>query len=117
MKNIIPLLLLLLTLPTQAEVISRNLVGTAADISITQEYQQETGEGELQVKLCSSCTSYDLTLTTNTKVSRYNKTIEPSMLETYLNEKRTAPMRLQFNKNTNEIISIMLRHNNEEYLP
>lgn len=116
MKNIIPLLLLLLIFPVQAEIISRNLVGTAADISITKEYQKETGKGELQVKLCSSCTSYDLTLTPKTKISRGNTTIEPSMLETYLNLKRTTPMRLQFNKNTNQIISIKLGRNNEEYM-
>lgn len=116
MNFLLPLLLLFVSLPTHAEIISRNLVGTAADINITQEYQSETEEGKLQVKLCNTCNSYDLVLTSETEISRDSTTIEPTMLKTYLNEKRTAPMRLQFNKNTNQVISIILRRNNQEYL-
>ncbi len=51
MKNILPLLSLLLAIPSQAEIISRNLVGTAADIRITKNYDIETETGEVVVKL------------------------------------------------------------------
>ena len=39
MKKILSILLLLIAIPSQAEIISRNLIGTAADIIIIQNYQ------------------------------------------------------------------------------
>jgi hypothetical protein len=115
MKNILPLLLLLLAIPSHAEIVSRNLVGTAADIRITKSYDTETGIGEVEVKQCSSCSIYNLTITPETKVSRDSTVIKPEMLQTYLDEKRSAAMRLQFNKNTNHITFITLKRNNKEY--
>ncbi|PHR97863.1 MAG: hypothetical protein COA78_26910 [Blastopirellula sp.] len=115
MKIILPLLLLLLALPSKAEIISRNLIGQAGDIHITKSYQQETNSGKVAVKLCPTCTPYKLTLTSKTKVSRGNSSIQLEMLETYVNENRNAPMRLQFNNNTNQVIYITLERNNKEY--
>ena len=115
MKKILSILLLLVAIPSQAEIISRNLVGTAADIIIIKNYQAETGTGEVLVQLCPSCTSYKLILTSKTEISRDSAPIQLAMLKTYLDEKRNALMRLQFNKNTNQVVSIALRRNNKEY--
>lgn len=115
MKNILPLLSLLLAIPSQAEIISRNLVGTAADIRITKNYDIETETGEVVVKQCASCASYNLTITSETKISRDSTVIKPEMLQTYLDEKRSASMRLQFTKHTNHITFITLKRNNKEY--
>lgn len=115
MKLILSILLLLVAIPSQAEIISRNLIGTAADIIITKNYQAETGTGEVLVQLCTSCPSYKLMLTSKTEISRDSAPIQLTMLKTYLDEKRNAPMRLQFNKNTNQVVSIALRRNNKEY--
>ena len=115
MKTILSILLLLIAIPSQSEIISRNLIGTAADIIIIQNYQEETGTGEVLVKLCSSCPSYKLILTSKTQISRDSMPIQLAMLKTYLDERRNAPMRLLFNKNTNQVFSITLRRNNKEY--
>jgi hypothetical protein len=115
MKNILPLLLLLIAIPSQAEIVSRNLIGTAADIHITKNYQEESDAGEVLVKLCASCSSYKLVLTSKTELSKDDTEFTLDMLKTYLDEKRNAPMHLQFHKNTNHIISIELKHNNKEY--
>ncbi len=114
MKNIIPLLLLLLTLPTQAEIISRNLIGTASSIHIPTISQDEDTPGMVEIKLCSSCTTYQLILTPQTKLSRYGAPIKVDMLETYLNENPSAHMRLQFNNGTKEINHITLQRDNTE---
>lgn len=116
MKHILPFLLLLIAIPTQAEIISRNLVGTAADIRITQDYQEDTDTGELAVKLCPSCNSYTLATTSKTKVFKEKTELDLVMLKTYLNENRSAPMRLQFNKKNLQVISIILQRNNKEHL-
>ena len=114
MKNIL-LLLLLIAIPSQAEIISRNLIGTAADIHLTSNYQKDSGIGELQVKLCPDCKPYILTTTLETKVSNNNTRIKLAMLETYLNAHSSSVMRLQFNKNTNQVIHIILKRTNKEY--
>lgn len=115
MKNILPLLLLLIAIPSQAEIISRNLIGIAADINFSKNYQEETGTGEVLVQLCPSCTSYKLKLTSETKISIDSTAIDLPMLKTYLDLKRNAPMRLQFNKNSKQLVHITLKHNNKEY--
>ncbi len=43
MKYLFSLLLMLMALPSQAEIVSRDLVGKAADISLTANYQEKTG--------------------------------------------------------------------------
>jgi hypothetical protein len=115
MKNVIPLLLLLfLAVPTQAEIISRNLVGTGASINIPEISQEEGKRGALEVKLCSSCSTYQLKVTPETKISRYGVSIKAEMLETYLDENPSAYMRLQFNNKTKHINYITLQRNNTE---
>jgi hypothetical protein len=115
MKYIFSLLLLLMAIPSQAEIISRNLIGSAADIQITKDYQEETGMGEIVVKLCPSCNGYKLMLTSQTKISKGSTPIKLVALKTYLDAQRNTPMRLQFNKNTNQVVYITLGSNDEEY--
>ena len=40
MKNILTLVLLFIAIPSSAEIISHNLTGTAADIHVSQSYQE-----------------------------------------------------------------------------
>ena len=116
MKNIFPLLLLLLiVIPSHADIVSRNLEGTAANIHITKDYQNEADTGEVLVKLCPSCTNYKLVLTAKTKLFKDDTALNLAMLRTYLDEKRNAPMHLQFHHKTNQVISINLKRNNKEY--
>jgi hypothetical protein len=115
MKNILTLVLLFIAIPSSAEIISHNLTGTAADIHVSQSYQESIGSGQVLVKLCSNCSSYKLIITSETLFSRDGSPIKLAMLETYLDAKRNAPMRLQFNKNTNQVVYINLRNTSKEY--
>lgn len=115
MKNILLLLLLLIAIPSQAEIVSRNLVGTAADIHLTESYQEEIGTGDIRVQLCPSCPRYDLTITPQTRVLKRDKPLTLIQLKTHLDANRRAPMRLQFHKSTKQVFSINLQPKNKEY--
>ncbi|OUS38223.1 hypothetical protein A9R00_10670 [Oleispira antarctica] len=114
MKNILILMLLLIAMPGQSDIISRNLVGTGADILLTKNYQEDTGMGEIEVQLCSSCTNYKLTIDSQTKALRRDEAITLIQLKMYLNANRKAPMRVQFNKHTKQVFYISLQPKNKE---
>lgn len=115
MKYILPLLLLLMAIPSQAEIVSYDLVGTAADIRLTSNYQEDTGLGDIQAQLCSTCTNYKLTITAESKIIKGNTPINLTQLKTYLNANRNAPMRLQFHKHTKQVFYIKLNTQDKEY--
>lgn len=114
MKYILPLLLLLMAIPSQAEIVSHNLVGKAADIRLTNNYQESTGAGEIQVQLCPTCTNRTLIMSAESKVMKSDKNIQLNQLKTYLNADRNAPMRLQFHKDTKQVIYINLNTPSKE---
>ncbi len=116
MKYLFSLLLILLTLPSQAEIISHNLVGKASDIRFTSSYQEESGLGEVQVQLCSTCTTYQLTITPETNISKNHKPLNLNQFKTHLKANGNAHMRLQFHKNRNTIFYISLSSQKEEDL-
>lgn len=114
MKYILSLMLLLMGISSQAEIFSHNLIGKAADIRLTNTYQENTGTGEIHIQLCPDCKSRTLTVTIDSKVLKSGNAIQLNQLKTYLNADRTAPMRLQFHKDTKDIISINLNTPNKE---
>jgi hypothetical protein len=116
MKYLFPLLLILLALPTQADIVSRDLVGKASNISLASSYQEETGIGQIQVKLCQACNNYQLTITPETKISKDGKLLELKQFKMYLKANGQAPMRLQFHKDRKTIFYISLFSKNKEYL-
>lgn len=103
-----------MVISSQAEIFSHNLIGKAADIRLTNTYQENTGMGEIYVQLCPSCTSRTLTITAASKVMKSDNALQLNQLKTYLNADRTAPMRLQFHKDTKHVISINLNTPNKE---
>jgi len=116
MKYLFSLLLLLMALPSQAEIVSRNLVGKAADISLTANYQETTGTGDIQVQLCPTCNKYKLTITPETKISKDDKILDLSQFKMHLKANGKAPMRLQFHKETKRVFYIHLQRKNQEYI-
>ena len=116
MKYLFSLLLILLALPSQADTVSRNLVGKASDIRLTSNYQEETGLGEVQVQLCPTCNVYQLIITPETNISKNHKPLNLNQFKTHLKANGNAPMRLQFHKNRNTIFFISLLTQNEEDL-
>lgn len=116
MKYLFSLLLLLLSLPNQAEIISRDFVGKASDIRLTSNYQEETGLGQVQVRLCPSCDIHQLAITHETKIFKDHKSINLNKFKMYLKANGNAPMRLQFHNNRKTIFYISLLSHNEEDL-
>lgn len=116
MKYIIPLLLILLALPSQAEIVSQDLVGKASDIRLTSNYQEDTGLGNIQVQLCSSCNVYQLDITPETNISKDDKPLNLNQFKVHLKANGAAPMRLQFHKTRNTIFYISLMSHNKEDL-
>ena len=114
MKYLLPLILLIMAISSQAEILSHNLIGKAADIRLTKNYKENTGMGEIHVQLCPSCTSRTLTVTIDSKVLKSGNAIQLNQLKTYLNADRNAPMRLQFHIDTKHVISINLNTPNKE---
>lgn len=115
MKYILSLMLLILAIPSQAEIVSYNLIGEAEDIRLTSNYQENIGTGDIEVQLCPSCTLHKLTITPQTEAINGNTAIELNQLKTYLYSNRKAPMRLQFHKHTKQVFYINLQFKNEEY--
>lgn len=101
-------------LTSQAEILSHNLIGKAADIRLTNTYQENTGTGEIQVQLCPDCTNRTLIISAESKVMKSDKSIQLNQLKTYLNADRNAPMRLQFHKDTKQVIYINLNTPSKE---
>lgn len=116
MKYLYPLLLLLLTMPSQAEIVSHDLVGTAASIRLTSTYNESIGTGDIQVKLCPTCQNRQLIITPETELFKLSKPVELNRLKTYLNANRNAPMRLQFHKYTKQVFHIDLHPKDKESL-
>tara|TARA_B110001454_G_scaffold24576_1_gene24130 strand:+ start:7745 stop:8095 length:351 start_codon:yes stop_codon:yes gene_type:complete len=114
MKYILSLFLLILAISSQAEIVSSDLIGKAADIHLTSNYQESTGTGNIEVKLCSSCILHKLIITPQTKVINGSTAIDRSQLKMYMNSNRQDPMRLQFHKHTKQIFYINLQFT-EEY--
>ena len=115
MKYLFSMLAILLALTSQADIISRDLVGKAADIRLTSNYQEETGLGQIQVQLCSTCNTYQLTITDETNISRDHKPVNLNQFKKFLKSNGNAPMRLQFHKNRKTIFYIsLLSHNKED---
>jgi hypothetical protein len=114
MKYILCLLLLILVIPSQAEIVSHDLTGEAADIRLTSNYQEDTGTGDIEVQVCPSCILHKLTITPQTEVINSSTAIDLNQLKTYMNSSRKAPMRLQFHKHTKQVFYINLQLN-EEY--
>lgn len=115
MKYILSLLLMLVTIPSFAGIVSHNLVGNASDITLTKNYNEGSGMGEIKVQLCSECISRVLTITPETKVFKAGKPIELHQLKTYLNANRKASMRLQFHNVKKHVYYIKLELVNKEY--
>ncbi len=116
MKHLFSLLLILLALPSQADIVSHDLVGKASDIRLTSNYQEKTGLGQVQIKLCPSCNNYKLTITPETEISRDGKELHPNQFKMYLKANGQAPIRLQFHKDRKTIFYISLSSKNKEYL-
>ena len=114
MKYILPLLLLILAIPSQAEIVSHDLKGTAADIHLTSNYQENIGTGDIEVQLCPSCPLHKLTITPQTEIINGSTAIDLNQLKMYMNSNRKDPMRLQFHKHTKQVFYINLQLN-EEY--
>jgi hypothetical protein len=116
MKYLFPLLLILLTLPSQADIVSRDLVGKASNISLASSYQEETGTGQVQVKLCQTCNNYKLTITSETKISKNGKALKLQQFKMHLKANGQASIRLQFHKDRKTIFYISLFSKNKDYL-
>jgi hypothetical protein len=115
MKYVLSLLLLILAIPSQAEIVSYNLAGAAADIRLTSNYQEDIGTGDIEVQLCPSCTLHKLTITPQTEIINGSTAIDLNQLKTYMNSNRKAPMRLQFHKHTKQVFYIKLQFKDKEY--
>jgi hypothetical protein len=116
MKYLFSLLIILLALPSQADIVSHNLVGKASDIRLSSNYQEQTGLGQVQVKLCPSCNSYSLTITPETEISKDSKALNLNQFKMHLKANGQAPMRLQFHKDRKTIFYISLPSQNKENL-
>jgi hypothetical protein len=101
-------------LTSQAEILSHNLIGKAADIRLTNNYQENAGTGDIQVQLCPDCTNRTLVMSAESKVMKSDHALQLNQLKTYLNADRNAPMRLQFHKDTKQVIYINLNTPNKE---
>ena len=116
MKYLFSILSILFAFTSQADIISRDLVGKAMDIRLTSNYQEETGLGQIEVKLCPTCNKYELTITPETKISKDDKTLNLNQFKMHLKANGQAPMRLQFHKDRNTIFYISLLSPNKEYI-
>lgn len=115
MKYILSLFLILVTIPSYAEIVSHNLVGSAENIRLTSNYQEELGTGEIQVQLCPTCRNRQLTITSDTNILKASKPVDLNRLKTYLHANSKAPMRLQFHNYTKQVLYIDLQPKNKEY--
>lgn len=116
MKYLFSLLLILLAFPSQADIVSRDLVGKASNISFTSNYQEDTGLGKIKVQLCSSCDIHQLIITPETNISKNHKPLNLNQFKTHLKANGNASMRLQFHKIRNTIFYISLSSQKEEDL-
>jgi hypothetical protein len=116
MKYLFSLLLILLTLPSQADIVSRDLVGKASNISLISSYREENGLGQVQVQLCQTCNNYYLTITPETKISKDSKALDLTKLKMHLKANGNTPMRLQFHKDRKTVFYISLFSYNKEDL-
>jgi|TARA_B110000211_G_scaffold45058_1_gene47784 hypothetical protein len=116
MKYLFSMLAILFAFTSQADIVSRNLVGKAADIRLTSNYQEETGLGQVQVQLCPTCDIYQLTITHETNISKDHKPVNLNKFKMFLKSNGNAPMRLQFHNNRKTIFYISLLSHNEEDL-
>ncbi len=116
MKYLFSILAILFAFTSQADIVSRDLVGKAADIRLTGNYQEESGLGQIQVLLCPTCNNYELTITPETEISKDGKALNLNKLKMHLKANGQAQMRLQFHKNRKTIFYISLLSPNKEYL-
>lgn len=114
MKYLFPLLLLLMTIPSQAEIISRDFSGKAAAIRLDANYKEDTGTGNIQIQLCPTCRDRQLVITPETELFKRGKPVNLNKLKTYLNADRNASMHLQYHKYTKQVFSIDLQPKNRE---
>ena len=115
MKYILSIFFMLMTISSNAEIVSHNLVGSAKNIRLTSTYEENIGTGQIQVQLCSKCKNRQLTITSDTKILKASKPVDLNQLKTYLNANSNAPMYLQFHKYTKQVLYIDLQPKNKEY--
>lgn len=112
MKYLLHVLLLIIPIISHAEIVSRDLVGKASDISLTKNFHEGTGLGPIEAQLCPTCPIYQLTITPSTVVSKDGDRFDLPKFKMQLKANGNKKVRLQFHKHTNEIFYIRLISDN-----